>query len=347
MRRSLKKKWTAFMMLLVLAVLSIVGVFMLSATVNYYSNQFRSQVGAVFTTNLLSEMNSAADSPQETAVAQISNTLDAYRGTLGIGAGREYYVIDGESGVCLSTSETAFEGSLKLSSNMVAAMNGQVGEDIALFGRQMDLAVPVTNGDGGTAYVVAVRDDRSETRHVCWLMFMVILASLIIGLAASAALSLVLIRTVTDPIASLSRGAARIAAGEDVEPLPVYDPDELGELTESFNEMAQSLRRTRTVARLEHARMDLIGGYLSEGLLTISAEGEITKMNAAAETLLGVAFAQGLRFADVFPSLPFPDAAGGAVQLIFRAGDRDVRAVFVADENHGFNAVIAPAEETA
>ena len=201
------------MMLLVLAVLSIVGVFMLSATVNYYSNQFRSQVGAVFTTNLLSEMNSAADSPQETAVAQISNTLDAYRGTLGIGAGREYYVIDGESGVCLSTSETAFDGSLKLSSNMVAAMNGQVGEDIALFGRQMDLAVPVTNGDGGTAYVVAVRDDRSETRHVCWLMFMVILASLIIGLAASAALSLVLIRTVTDPIASLSRGAARIAAG--------------------------------------------------------------------------------------------------------------------------------------
>ena len=77
------------MMLLVLAVLSIVGVFMLSATVNF-SNQFRSQVGAVFTTNLLSEMNSAADSPQETAVAQISNTLDAYRGTLGIGAGREY-----------------------------------------------------------------------------------------------------------------------------------------------------------------------------------------------------------------------------------------------------------------
>ena len=60
------------MMLLVLAVLSIVGVFMLSATVNYYSNQFRSQVGAVFTTSLLSEMNSAADSTQETAVAQIS-----------------------------------------------------------------------------------------------------------------------------------------------------------------------------------------------------------------------------------------------------------------------------------
>ena len=59
MRKSLKKKWTAFMMLLVLAVLSIVGVFMLSATVSYYSNQFRSQVGAVFTTNLLTEFNNA------------------------------------------------------------------------------------------------------------------------------------------------------------------------------------------------------------------------------------------------------------------------------------------------
>lgn len=347
MRKSLKKKWTAFMMLLVLAVLSIVGVFMLSATVSYYSNQFRSQVGAVFTTNLLTEFNNASDSAQEIAVTQISGTLDAYRGALGIGSGREYYVIDGESGECLSTSEAAFDGSLKLSANMVAAMNGEVGEDIALFGRQMDLAVPVTNRDGETAYVVAVRDDRSETRHMCWLMFMVILASLIIGLAAAAALSFVLIRTVTDPIASLSRGAARIAAGEDVEALPVYDPDELGRLTESFNEMAQNLRRTQTVARLERARMDLLGGYLCEGLLTISAEGEILQMNTAAEKLLGSTFAQGLRFAEVFPSLPFPDAASGAVQLTFQAQGQPLRAVFVTDENHGFTAVIALAEETA
>ena len=65
------------MMLLVLAVLSIVGVFMLSATVSYYSNQFRSQVGAVFTTNLLTEFNNASDSAQEIAVTQISGTLDA------------------------------------------------------------------------------------------------------------------------------------------------------------------------------------------------------------------------------------------------------------------------------
>ena len=93
--------------------------------------------------------------------------------------------------------------------------------------------------------------------------------------------------------------------------------------------------------------MDLIGGYLSEGLLTVSAEGEITKMNAAAETLLGVSFAQGLRFAEVFPSLPFPDAASGAVQLTFQAQGQPLRAVFVTDENHGFTAVIALAEETA
>ena len=40
MRESLKRKWTAFLMLLVLCVLCIVGVFLLSATVNYYINQF-------------------------------------------------------------------------------------------------------------------------------------------------------------------------------------------------------------------------------------------------------------------------------------------------------------------
>ena len=45
--------------------------------------------------------------------------------------------------------------------------------------------------------------------------------------------------------------------------------------------------------------------------------------------------------------LPFPDAASGAVQLTFQAQGQPLRAVFVTDENHGFTAVIALAEETA
>ncbi|MDO5547537.1 MAG: HAMP domain-containing protein [Eubacteriales bacterium] len=345
MRKSLKKKWTAFMMLLVLAVLAIVGVFLLSATVNYYINQFRSQVGAVFTTDLITELDNCTNGSEETAVAQLSNTISAYSGALGIGSGREYYILDAESGECLTTSEVAFDGSLNLSPNMITAMNGAVGEKISMFSTRMDVAVPITNTAGETAYVIAVRDDRSDMRHMCWLMFMVIVAALIIGLVASAALSMVLIRTVTDPIAALSRGAKRVAEGDFTQELTVQDPDELGELTQSFNEMAQVLHRTQTIARLESARMRLLSDYLKEGTMTFSAEGELYTMNTAAENLLGREFVPGLHFADVFPGLPFPDAASGAVQLRFTANGYPLHVIFVTDENHGFDVVVVPAEE--
>lgn len=344
MRKSLKRKWTAFMMLLVLAVLSIVGVFLLSATVNYYINQFRSQVGAVFTTDLLEELNGSASGVRESAAMQISGAVEAYSGTLGIGSGREYYVLDAETGECLATSEIAFDGTVNLTANMVTAMNGEVGEDISLFGKSMDLAIPVT---GDTNFVVAITDDRADMRHMCWLMFLVILAALLLGLLASAALSMVLIRTVTDPIADLSRGAKRVAEGEYDQVLLVHDPDEIGELTESFNEMTAVLRRSTTIARLEHARMQLLTGFLREGTVLFAANGEILSMNPAAETLLGRKFAVGLQFAELFPNLPFPEASQGAVQIRFSANGRRLRAIFVADESRGFAGVIVPVEESA
>jgi two-component system sensor histidine kinase VicK len=346
MRKSLKRKWTAFMMLLVLAVLAIVGVFLLSATINYSINQFRSQVGAVFTTDLMSELDNYTNAEEETATAQIANTMSAYSSALGIGSGRNYYLLDAESGECLSTSEAAFDGTIHLSANMIAAMNGEVGETISMFSKQMDVAVPVTNADGKSVYVIAVRDDRSDMRHLCWLMFMVIAAALIIGLVAAAALSMVLIRTVTDPIAELSRGAKRMTEGDFDQELTVHDPDELGELTQSFNELAQVLRRTQTVAQLENTRMQLLGEYLQEGTLSFSAAGALCMKNAAAETLLGRTLESGMPFEEVFQGISFPENAEGAVQVRITANGQPLRVVLVPDETHGLDAVVLREEET-
>ena len=342
MKKSLKRKWTAFMMLLVLAVLCLVGVFLMSATVNYYINQFRSQTGAVFTTELLEELNANATGDQETAAAQIASTVDAYSGALGIGSDREYYIVDGTTGECLATSEVAFSGHLSLTGNMVTAMGGEVGEDIALFGKTMDVAIPVT---GDLNFVVDIMDNRSDMHHMCWLMFMVIIAAMALGMAASAALSMVLIRTVTDPIAELNRGAKSIAQGDYGQVLLVHDPDEIGELTESFNEMSAALRRSRSVAKLERARMQMLAGYVAEGVLTLSVTGVITEMNPAAERLLGCKLTEGLTFSEVFPKLPFPDASRGATQITFPANGQRLRAVFIADEDRGFAVVVVPAED--
>lgn len=344
LRNSLQAKWTAVLMLLVLAVLTIVGIFLLGATANYYINQFRSEVGTVFTTDFLEELNQADSGTKDNAVTQVSSALDVYSGPLGIGAGREYYILDAETGDCLAASEVAFDGTTPKTSNVVTAMNGEVGEDISIFGRTMDLAIPVS---GVHPLVVRIADNRTDMRHMCWLMFLVILAALIIGLAASAALGMVLIRTVTDPIAELNRGAKRFADGDYDQKLTVQDPDEIGQLTESFNEIGTEMRRAMTIVQLERARLRLLGGYLQDGLVTCAADGEILSMNEAAEELLGCTFAEGMPFSALFPDVPFPDSDEGAVFVDFTANGQELCAVFATDEDRGFTAVIVPVEEQA
>ncbi len=332
------------MMLLVLSVLCIVGVFLMSATINYYINQFRSEVGAVFTTELIEELNQDAVGLQDSAAAQITSTVEAYSGTLGIGSGREYYILDASNGQCLATSEIDFDGSVSLSGNMVTAMYGQVGQNISMFGKTMDVAIPVT---GDSSFVVAITDDRSDMRHMCWLMFLVLLAAVVIGLAAAAGLSMALIRTVTDPIAELNEGAKRIAGGDYEQVMEIRDMDEIGQLTASFNEMSAVLRRTMKRSDLENMRLRMMADYLNEGYLEMTAAGEITYMNRAAQKLLGVEWREKLPFSEAFADLPFPDAEKGAMQISFRVQQRAIRAVFVADADKGFGVIVLPQEAQA
>ncbi len=74
--------------------------------------------------------------------------------------------------------------------------------------------------------------------------------------AAAAALMLALVggylvaRALSRRVMRLERGAQEVAAGRFIEPLPVESRDELGQLTETFNEMQRQLRRV-DVARKE------------------------------------------------------------------------------------------------
>jgi two-component system, OmpR family, sensor kinase len=57
-------------------------------------------------------------------------------------------------------------------------------------------------------------------------------------------------RALSRRVGRLERAAQRVAAGEDIEPLPVDSEDELGQLTRTFNDMQRQLRQV-DVARKE------------------------------------------------------------------------------------------------
>jgi len=64
-----------------------------------------------------------------------------------------------------------------------------------------------------------------------------------VGALATLVLGLLVLRRLTRPIARLTGGVSRVAAGDLSQPLPVTSRDEVGRLTQAFNSMLDGLRQ--------------------------------------------------------------------------------------------------------
>ena len=73
-------------------------------------------------------------------------------------------------------------------------------------------------------------------------MVLLIIETMFVTMVIAILLSFLLARTITNPIERLTEGALRVAGG-DFEPITVASSgDEIGTLTETFNQMAQTLQ---------------------------------------------------------------------------------------------------------
>lgn len=111
------------------------------------------------------------------------------------------------------------------------------------------------------------------------------------------------------PIARLSEGTRRIAAGDFDARLPAGGDDELGFLTASFNRMAADLAEASAAARASQAEterqrayLEAVLGRLSSGVVTVDEGGMVRTANEAAGAILGIELAH-LRDAPL-PALP-------------------------------------------
>ncbi len=119
----------------------------------------------------------------------------------------------------------------------------------------------------------------------------VLLLSLLLALLAA----LTLARRQVKPIARLASATAEVARGRFGTMLPRGGDDELGFLTESFNEMTRELAARRAEAdasRVESERqrawLETLVARLSSGVVTLDAERVVRTLNPAAAATLGV-----------------------------------------------------------
>ncbi len=283
MFKSIQWKVIAIFLLLTMSVMIVVGTFLLQNISAYYHDDFATTLTTqAFTPSVRAELAGAALS--DNPVAELTEIMNIYSVRLMLDSYRHYYIIDGESGQVLSSSKS---GSTKvdLTPNLLAAMDGSVGEEIDRSAEYMDYALPIKNGEK-IEYIIYVIDSKEELYDVIRNIFINILWALVFGLLISSFIGLILSRTIISPISNLQVSAEQLSEGEFGNRIEVKSHDEIGKLTTAFNIMATKIEENLSDIEAEKNKVEAILSQITDGIAAFDQTGELIHSNTAAAEYL-------------------------------------------------------------
>ncbi|MBQ5761149.1 MAG: HAMP domain-containing protein [Clostridia bacterium] len=294
-------KLVLIMVLIMISVMAVVGTFLVNSVTTYNIDNFLSQMSMVFTPEFIAKLEDIeldAQQPEE----ELSALLSAYSGALGIDKYRSFYILDAETGSYLDGSDDQLAQTLTLTPNILTAMQGQVGEEIERLSDYFDVAIPI-NVDEGGGYIVGVRDSKQESNDMNWNLVTILIRAMLFGVMVAVLLSFFLAKTITTPIERLTDQATSIAEGDFGEPAEIYARDEIGILTQTFNEMAGILQDNLHTIEDERSKLNTLFTHMADGVVAFDKTGRIMHHNPEAAKMLGISFSEQTTYSEVFPDL--------------------------------------------
>ena len=286
MFRSLHMKLVLIMLLLITSLMTIVGAFLMTSITSFYIDQFYEQMSGTFGNDRASFYQALrSEAAGEDGLQRVRQMLEANAGALGIDArSRNYYILDGNSGAVLTGSDEEGAGQLVQTANLMAARNGEVGDQSDITANYMDFAIPIKGDD--SFFIIYIYDNRDAVSDLNAQLFMIIVQALLVGLLISVLLSFLLSKTMTTPIEKLTEGAERVAAGDFSNAITVESSDEIGVLTTTFNDMAAVLEETLAAVETERNKLDTLFLHMTDGVVAFAGDGTIVHCNPAASAML-------------------------------------------------------------
>ncbi len=291
--RSLRTKIVMVMVLLILALMTVVGSFLINGVGNYYMEAFYVQMEQTFSQEFIAQLQTEAAAGCE---AEDLKQMVMSRSDLGIDlSGRNVYILNREGRVLDSSNQTE---TVSMTSNILAAMNGQVGQSSSVASGYMDLAVPVDGGD--QQYIVYILDNKLTVNALTGELFSIILQSLILGLVICVILAFLLSKLLITPIRALTDGTRQVAAGDFAQKVEVASRDEIGTLTRNFNYMAKVLQNTISEVENERNKLSTLFLHMTDGVVAFGPGGLLIHNNPAAIKMLSRNLDPSVGFNDVF-----------------------------------------------
>ena len=171
-----------------------------------------------------------------------------------------------------------------------AVATGRVAQGTATTatGRVAATAVPLFTKSMGTTPVAAVLviSSLNDVDNAVAAVQRQLLFATVLALAISLLLGYMASYFIARRLKRIERSAELIAGGDLSAKVPETVEDEIGQLADTFNVMAEKLRSAFAQVEYERDRVEVLLNDLSEGVLGLSADGTITIANPAAAILL-------------------------------------------------------------
>ena len=331
MLRSLHMKLVMIMALLILSLMLVVGAFLINSVSAFYLEDFYGQMSDVFQDpQLLHDLTTQTEEDRGVSGAeQISRVLEAYAGELGVdGLNRKLYILDG-NGVCLISPDGA-DDKLEYTENLSFALTtgletGETGDESNLALDYMDVAIPIHRGS--EEYVIYILDNKAIANGLTSQLFLLIAEALVFGLVISILLSFLLSKTMVTPIQKLTEGAMRVAERDFSRKIEVVSQDEIGVLTDTFNDMAGQLQDTLRQVENERNKLDTLFLHMTDGVVAFSLEGKVIHSNPAAAQMLRQTISEETTYDQLFGDVaPLEQVLAAPDHL---EGERQVRDSFL------------------
>lgn len=324
MYRGLYFKIILILVIFTLIVMSVVGAVLISSVLGYYNDQFAACMTQNFgeDAQLRQYLVAAMTDADGDFAAKQKSILASYASRLGIDDYRNYYILDAD-GNFLDGSDTAGGEALAETPNLVAAMNGQLGDANTAGSDYADYALPLTVGDASC--IIYLRDTQDELHEINWMLFSIILQALFIGLLIAILLSFFLARAISMPLSRLTEGVQRVAKGDFKDKISVHSADEIGVLTENFNTMSRMLEENLDEINGEREKLETVLSCLKDAVITFGKDGRPLQINRPATDLFADAKREELTLDYIFSLLHY-ESGGIDISLDDESGG-DVPAV--------------------
>lgn len=117
---------------------------------------------------------------------------------------------------------------------------------------------------------------------------------ILVGLLLTILISVKLSKVVTDPIQQLINTSKEIAGGNYKKRVNIASKDEIGQLANTFNEMADKLDDTLSGIMDKNLRVDTVINSMRDGIIAIDSEYKILIINTIACNIFGVKHGPGI-----------------------------------------------------